>query len=78
LLTRFYVDDILMIHHDGVRAIEEIDKYFKMKPDDNPNGKYEPEFYLGAKFKKVQIPGNSVWAYSLSPSKYVTKNIRLV
>jgi hypothetical protein len=73
-----YVDDILMIHHDGVRAIEQIDKYFKMKPDTNPNGKYEPDVYLGAKLRKVQIPGNNVWAYSLSPYQYVRENIRLV
>jgi hypothetical protein len=73
-----YVDDILMIHHDGVAAIDQIDKYFKMKPDANPNGKYEPNFYLGAKFKKVQVGNEGVWAYSLSPSKYVSENIRLV
>jgi hypothetical protein len=50
-----------------------------MKPDNNPNGKYEPNFYLGAKFKKVQTI-NGVWGYLLllSPSKYVTENIRLV
>jgi hypothetical protein len=73
-----YVDDILMIHHDGVAAIEQIDKYFKMKPDPNPNNKYEPDVYLGAKFRKVQLEKNGVWAYSLSPSKYVKENIRLV
>jgi hypothetical protein len=67
-----YVDDILMIHHDGVvAAIDEIDKYFKMKPDSNSNGKYERDVYLGAKF-------TGVWAYSLSPSKYVKENVRLV
>ncbi len=70
-----YVDDILMIHHDGVAAIDEIDKYFKMKPDANPNGKYEPDVYLGAKFRKIQIKRNGVWAYSLSPSKYVKENV---
>jgi hypothetical protein len=73
-----YVDDILMIHHDGIAAIDKIDKYFKMKPDTNPNGKYEPDFYLGAKFKKVFVEKHGVWAYSLSPSKYVNENIRLV
>jgi hypothetical protein len=72
-----YVDDILMIHHDGVAAIEQIDKYFKMKPDTNPNGKYEPDIYLGAKFRKVELE-NGVWAYSLSPSQYVKENVRLV
>jgi hypothetical protein len=35
---------------------DEIDKYFKMKPCSDPDRKYEPDSYLGVKFKKkVQL-----------------------
>jgi hypothetical protein len=44
-----YVDDILMVHHDGVKALREIDHFFKMKP--NLIG--DPDFYLGAKLRPM-------------------------
>ena len=35
----------------------------------------DPDIYLGTKFKKVQM-SNSVWCWSLSPSKYVQEAVR--
>ncbi len=40
-----YVDDVLMVHHDGVKALREIDHFFKTKP----YSKGDSDFYLGAK-----------------------------
>ena len=68
-----YVDDALCVHHDGVKALEELDYFFKMK--DNSIG--DPEMYLGAKIKKMVLP-NGVEAWAMSPSKYVQNAIRTV
>ena len=68
-----YVDDILAVHHDGVAAIREIDKYFKMKPGSIG----DPDIYLGAKLRQIQLP-NGVHAWSLSASKYVQEAVRNV
>lgn len=61
-----YVDDILVVHHDGVRALQEIDHFFKMKP----GSIRDPEFYLGAKLRQTTLP-NGVHAWAMSPSKYI-------
>ena len=61
-----YSDDCLMIHHQALNAIHEIDKYFKMKSDSIG----DPTFYLGAKLRKVTLE-NGVVAWGLSSSKYV-------
>jgi hypothetical protein len=37
-----YVDDILCVHHDPGTSLDQIDKYFKMKP----GSIMEPPFYL--------------------------------
>ena len=42
-----YVDDILMIHHDGGKALREIDHFFKTRP----NSIGDPEFYLGSELR---------------------------
>ncbi len=47
------------------------DKYFPLKPD--PVG--EPDVYLGAKLKLMQLE-NDIWAWGLSPSKYVQEAIQ--
>jgi hypothetical protein len=44
-----YVDNIFMVHHDGVKALREIDHFFKTKP----NSIGDPEFYLGAKLRPM-------------------------
>ena len=68
-----YVDDILMVHHDAMGALKQIDKAFTLKPDSVG----DPDIYLGAKFRTTTLR-NGVIAYTLSPSKYVQENVRLV
>ena len=40
-----YVDDCLAISHDATSVLEQLDKYFQMKPGSIGN----PDIYLGAK-----------------------------
>ena len=61
-----YVDDILVVHHDGIRTLKEIDHFFKTEP----RSIRDPEFYLGAKLRGVVLP-NGVQAWAMSPSKYI-------
>ena len=61
-----HVDDCLAIDHDATACLEAIDHYFQMKPGSIG----DPDFYLGAKMRKVVLP-NQVEAWALSPSKYV-------
>ena len=69
----FYADGILSIHNDGVGAIKEIDKFFKMKK----NSINDPDIYLGAELRKVTLQNNVV-AWSLSPSKYAQESVKNV
>ena len=66
-----YVDDCLAIHHDATSALEQLDKYFQMKPGSIG----DPNFYLGAKLRKVTLD-NGVEAWSISASKYVQEAVR--
>ena len=61
-----YVDYVLVVHHDAMTTLMNIDKYFKLKSS------YigDPDIYLGAKLKYNRAP-NGVWCWTLSPSKYV-------
>jgi hypothetical protein len=61
-----YVDDILCISDTPQQSLEQIDKYFPMKP--NLIGK--PDIYLRAKLSGVRLP-NQVEAWAMSPSKYI-------
>jgi hypothetical protein len=67
-----YMDDILMVHHDGVKALREIDHFFKTK--DNLIG--NPKFYLGAKLRPMTLL-NGVTAWGMSASKYVQAVVAL-
>jgi hypothetical protein len=70
-----YVEDCLCIHHDGVAALTELDRYFKMKKDSIR----DPDIYLGGKVKPMKMT-NGVVAWSISASKYVqeaTKNVEV-
>jgi hypothetical protein len=55
-----YVDDVLAISHEPKVLIDTIGEYYKVKP-----GSYkEPDIYLGANVKKVQMPdGREVLGY---------------
>ena len=68
-----YVDDVMCIHHDGVGALNLIDKYFHMK--EGSIG--DPDMYLGAKLRKTILP-NGVEAWAMSPSKYVQEAVKNV
>ncbi len=65
------MDDILCIHDDPDTILTQKDKYFPLKPDSVG----EPDIYLGAKLKLMQLE-NGVWAWGLSPSKYVQEALR--
>jgi hypothetical protein len=73
LLPPLRIDDILMIHHDGIKALREIDHFFKTKP----NSIGDPEFYLGAKLQPITLP-NGVIAWGMSASKYDQAAVAIV
>ena len=66
-----YVDDCLCIHHDAEKQLQQLDKFFPMKPGSIG----DPDIYLGAKLRKVTLD-NGVESWSLSPSKYVQEAVR--
>jgi hypothetical protein len=66
-----YVDDFLCVHHDPGTSLDQIDKYFKMKP----GSIMEPTFYLGAKLKKTVMP-NGMVDWGMSSSKYVQSAVQ--
>ena len=65
-----YVDDILVIHHDSLSVLNQINEYLPLKP----TSVGDPDIYLGAKMRYTQL-ANGVWAWSLSPSKYVAQAV---
>jgi hypothetical protein len=68
-----YVDEILMVHHDGVKALREIDHFSKTKP----NSIGDHEFYFGAKLRPMTLP-NGVVAWGMNESKYVQAAVAIV
>ena len=62
----FYVDDCLAVIKHPTELLQELDKYFPMKP----GSVGPPKLYLGAKVSKIQFP-NGVEAYSFRTSQYV-------
>ena len=57
-----YVDDILVVHHDGLKALKEIDHFFKTKA----GSIRDPEFNLGAKLRPVTLQNGVVaWGMEL-------------
>ena len=65
-----FVDDCLAIGHDAASQLREIDRYFPMKPGSIG----DPDIYLGAKLKSVQME-NGVHAWGMSSSKYVQEAV---
>ena len=59
-----------MIHHDSLSVLAQINKYLPLKP----TSVGDPDIYLGAKMRYTQLT-NGVWAWSLSPSKYVAQAV---
>ena len=68
-----YVDDSLAISHDAMAAWDWMDIFFMMKKGSIG----DPGIYLGAKLRKVQMD-NGVFAWGMSPAKYVQKAVRNV
>ncbi len=66
-----YVDDILCIHHDPMTVLNLINGYMPLKP----SLVGDPDIYLGAKLKMTQLD-NGIWAWGLSPSKYVAQAVK--
>ncbi len=64
-----YVDDILCMHHDPMTILDLINGYMPLKP----SSVGDPYIYLGAKLRRTRLP-NGVWAWGLSPSKYVAQS----
>jgi hypothetical protein len=61
-----YVDDILIVHHDSVRMLNEIDRYFKTKA----GSIRDREIYLGAKLRPTTL-SNGVHCWAMSSSKFI-------
>ena len=68
-----YVDDSLAISHDAMDALDRMYKLFVMKKVSIG----DPDIYLGAKRCKVQLD-NGVFAWGMSPAKYVQEAVRNV
>ena len=68
-----YVDDCLAISHDAISVLEQLDKYFQMKPGSIGN----PDIYLGAKLRSVRL-NNGVRCWSMSSAKYVQEAVRYI
>jgi hypothetical protein len=66
-----YVDDILCVHHDPMSVLNLINGYMPLKP----SLVGDPDIYLGAKLKMTRLE-NGIWAWGLSPSKYVAQAVK--
>jgi hypothetical protein len=66
-----YVDDILCVHHNPMSVLNLINGYLPLKP----SLVCDPDIYLGAKLKMTRLE-NGIWAWGLSPSKYVTQAVK--
>ena len=66
----WYVDDIMVIHHDAPTQLKRLDKYFKLKPD-KKDGTLSGELnmYLGTKLCYIKNKTGS-WAWTMSFAKY--------
>ena len=67
-----YVDDVLCISHDAVRAMKQIAEQFKFKKDEIK----PPDVYLGASLAEKDLNGKKVW--TMSSTKYVNAAIETI
>ena len=67
----FYVDDILVIHHDSLSILKRIDSYCKLKPTSIG----DPHIYLGSKVTNMNLANGTLF-WTLSPSKCVQEAVR--
>lgn len=66
-----YVDDALVINHNGMKALLEINAHFTMKKESMG----DPDTYLGCKMS-LHVLQNGVQAWLQSPSKYIQEAVR--
>jgi hypothetical protein len=66
-----YVDDMLCVHHNPISLLNLINGYMPLKP--SLFG--DPDIYLGTKLKMTRLE-NGIWAWGLSPSKYVAQAVK--
>jgi hypothetical protein len=69
-----YVDDVLAISHEPKILIDAIGEYYKVKPRSDK----EPDIYLGANVKKVQMPDGREVLWATSPRDYAKNAIKTV
>ena len=67
-----YVNDILCIHHDPNDLLNKLNGYVLLKPGSNGS----PDMYLNMKLKCMNLY-NGIWAWSISPPKYVQEAVRI-
>jgi hypothetical protein len=67
-----YVDDALVMNHDGMKALHEINAHFKMKESSMGN----PTTCLGCKLSEHVLPNGVILAWLQSPSKYIQEAVR--
>ena len=67
-----YVDNFLCIHHNPEDVLNKLNGYMLLKPD----SVMSPNMYLGTKLKCMQLC-NGIWAWPMSPSKYVLEAVRI-
>ena len=65
-----YIDDCMAISHDATATLQEINKFFQMKPGSIS----DLDIYLGGKLRKIRLL-NGVLAWANSSSKYVQEII---
>jgi hypothetical protein len=63
-----YVDDILVVHHNAMSVLAQINNYLPLKP----SSVGDPDIYLGARLHKTKLT-NRVWSWGLSLSSMYTK-----
>jgi hypothetical protein len=66
-----YVNNILCLHHNPISVLNSINGYMPLKP----SLVGDPDIYLGAKLKMTRLE-NGIWAWGLSPSKYVGQAVK--
>ena len=67
-----YVDDILCIHHNSDNVLNKLNGFMPLKP----GSVRSPNMYLGTKLKCMQLH-NGIYAWSMSPSKYIQEAVRI-
>jgi hypothetical protein len=67
----YYVNNILCVHHIPMSILNLINGYMPLKP----SSVGYPDIYLGAKLKMTWLE-NGIWAWGLSPSKYVAQAVK--